>query len=810
MDEIMKFLISQKPFGYISKNKKKVLNDFLACELLNESYAYQYLNSSFYKELILLICLIITYKNISNGKKIDLDALAVDTKILYQKDYYLFKGQDESTPGNYKLVPVYKRKDSFNRSLKKIDIENGATVVNSTKRRKVSNAKEDFGKLLGLPSISMTIEESVIVLVEKKVLDKILEVQFNINGKTVYLGDFCTMLYLKDSLNFEQLSHSNSAEKPSVIFASKIYPVVEYLDENEGKVPEEKVYVIGDRWFTNGQLINLNTLKDACDDFGILMTVFSSVSSVMDESKIEFLKKMDENFCWLEPEDSNEIEISFNFVSSNKDLYNAIKKLSEYLEEIREVLDLRYLDRLLKRFLKMSYSQLVGCSVTLEKQMIMISEYMEKLKLKETEEISNVLYEIYCNRFGYQNKKVIESIRGKNKCAIIVMDEMVEEAKEIYRNNDEVVILPYNEPIYENLYGSFDTIILLSPYSKDRKKWLSSYLASRIIVVLPKLQKKYLTYSLKKDKKEINMLYTLDTSSSKLDSAYLKAINNYLENVKQEQKPLQRDSKIEDNRLFDALDQEEDVQKIYSSFIDKLVQTGFEAGDENEKQLVNITRGVDLESGGIIFGTEFGKVFILQNNFCRKTDVDNLKIGQEIVEFDIPYSDSFYRQELKKYYHHGQQDLDVDESAYLDFFWKDILFNYIEKGKVTPTQFKTSMDKLGATEKSISFYRLWSSIDSVPIHPRDSDFIYYIGILTGNAELTNEPNKYYNASVQVRRNLSDQRESFIDSINGKELNEIIKDDSIKNYSKDVVVLVENLDMEDVPRYLTNKILRGQN
>ncbi|MGC3856982.1 hypothetical protein [Enterococcus faecalis] len=519
MDAVMQLLISTNPFGYISKNLKKVLNDFLACDSLGESYAYQYLNSSYYKELILLICLMVSYKNISNGEKINVDNLDIGTNILFQKEYYIFEGRDKINEGYYILTPTYKKKSPVTRILKKNVIENEASIVSDVKRRKVSNTKEDFGKQLGLSSISWTNEDSVIIILEKKILNEIMNVQFNINGKNSYLGEFCIAKYLKETIVFEQLPHSNFAEKPMVIFSSNIGAVIEYLDENDGDISEKRVYVIGDKWFSNGQFSNLFTLEDACDDFGIPMTVFSSIPSVMDESKLKFLEKMDREFCWLESKEFSKMEISFEFVSSNEEFDNAITKLNEYIGDIREIPRLKYLDKLLKRFLKMNYSQVIGYSRTLEQQMIIVSEYMEKLNLEETEKISGILYDIYCNRFGFQNKKIIESIRSKDKCALVVMDEMVEETKKIYMNDDTITVLPYSEKIYEDLYGTFDSVILLSPYARDRKKWLSSYLTNKLFVVSPDLQEKYLMHSLKRDKRIIQHLYTLDNSYSDRDSA---------------------------------------------------------------------------------------------------------------------------------------------------------------------------------------------------------------------------------------------------------------------------------------------------
>ncbi|MDT2834321.1 hypothetical protein P7H70_09635 [Vagococcus carniphilus] len=812
MDDIMKYLLLTSPFGYISKNKKKILNDFIKYEKIEGSYAYQYLNSSYYRELILLICFMVSYKNLSNGKKISIDDLSIGTRLLFEKNYYKFGGRDNISEG-YILDPVYKKKDSCTLILKKDVIESKSSIVTDTKKKKVKNTKDDFGKQIGLSSISWTNEESVIIILEKKLLNEIENIQFDINNRYSYLGEFCNAAYLKESLVFERVLHSNSTEKPMVIFSSNIGAVIEYLEENDENISENRVYVIGDKWFSDGQFSNLYTLEDACDYFDISMTIFSSVSSVMDETKLKLLKKMEKEFCWLESEEFSKIEILFEFVSSNEKFAEAITKLNEYLEYISENPRLKYLDKLLKKFLKMNYSQVTGDSYPLEQQMIIISEYMEKLGLEEKENIAGILYDIYCNRFGFQNKKVIESIRNEEKCLLVVMNEMVEEIQRIYKDDDMITVLPYNEKIYEDLYGKYDTVILLSPYAKDRKKWLSSCITNKFFVVSPYLQKEYLDYSLKRDRRILQHLYTLDNSYSNRNSAYLRAINKHFEKIKSEVEVIEKNY-CDDQTLYDELDKEDNPQEEYLSLIQSLIvnTSGAEIETESEKQLVNVIRGIDLKSGKKVLGTEFGKIFILQGDYCRKIDVSSIQIGQNIIEFEVPYSDIFYREQFKK---HNFINRDfyynkLDKNMKLDYFWKMILLEYIEKRGLTPTQFKERMDKLGAADKTISFYGSWSSIDKMPILPRDSSFIYYIGLLTKNYELSNEPDKYYSASEKIKRNLNYERDKLIDSIDSRKLNEIIKDTSIKSYSEDKVILVEEIDVEDVPRYLTNRFMGGKN
>lgn len=57
-----------------------------------------------------------------------------------------------------------------------------------------------------------------------------------------------------------------------------------------------------------------------------------------------------------------------------------------------------------------------------------------------------------------------------------------------------------------------------------------------------------------------------------------------------------------------------------------------------------------LESGDVILGTDFGRVFVLVNGITYRKDISSINVCDEIVEFVVPYSNEIY---LKRFQNDG-------------------------------------------------------------------------------------------------------------------------------------------------------------
>ena len=799
MELVQKLIFLNSPFGYISNNVKRIISDFFALrEVGDQSYNYQYLNGNYYKNLAYAICMWIAAENISSNVKLNIDNLKIGQEIQFQNKFYRYKGKDDRTSG-YRIETV-NEKSVYERILPREKLETEASVVIGTKKRKIPSARQSFANFLEIKQVNWTNDKAIIILMERKYIDELLLTNVSIGNDKYTFDQVCSSNYLKNNMELGPLPKMNSIEEPMVLFSASAQAIVDYLDDNVGDVKEQSVFVLGDKWFKESQMSNLINLEDVCREYQIPLTVYSSVPMVMKWDALDFISSLRGEYCWLDPLVAENYQFNYHFVGNNHELEKSINRLNEILSEIKLEPSLKYLDKMLKIFLKMNYSLTSGKSKTLENQLMNVLEYLEKKGISDFDELPDILIDIYENRFGYQVKKKIEQIRNKNsKCAIIVMDQMISEVSELYRNEKQLTVISYKAVITEDLYNQFDQIILLSPYASDRKKWLSSYCCKQVDIIIPKIQEKYLPSSLNREKKILEKLYQLDFFRQNIESsAYLHSINKYLSQRKLPDLP------EVDFEEYDALDilEKDDVNQDTATL---------EICHEDYNTTVgDVSLQLILQSGNSIMTTNYGKLFILEKDGkIKRITTSEIKVNQEVLEILIPYSDEFYRQRLKKIdgTNRGTNCFrDINIFEYYDYVWKRKFIKYINENNLNIKQLKTKFEKLGFQEKSLPFYKRWSSFETIQIVPQNREFIKFIGHIIGDVDIANNYEQYALASENVKRRLTETRDRFIASIDGKYLEDIILDPTVTGYVTDRIIQINQVSLKAIPRNFTNKII----
>lgn len=799
MELVQKLIFLNSPFGYISNNVKRIISDFFALrEVGDQSYNYQYLNGNYYKNLAYAICMWIAAENISSNVKLNIDNLKIGQEIQFQNKFYRYKGKDDRTSG-YRIETV-NEKSVYERILPREKLETEASVVIGTKKRKIPSARQSFANFLEIKQVNWTNDKAIIILMERKYIDELLLTNVSIGNDKYTFDQVCSSNYLKNNMELGPLPKMNSIEEPMVLFSASAQAIVDYLDDNVGDVKEQSVFVLGDKWFKESQMSNLINLEDVCREYQIPLTVYSSVPMVMKWDALDFISSLRGEYCWLDPLVAENYQFNYHFVGNNHDFEKSINRLNEILSEIKLEPSLKYLDKMLKIFLKMNYSLTSGKSKTLENQLMNVLEYLEKKGISDFDELPDILIDIYENRFGYQVKKKIEQIRNKNsKCAIIVMDQMISEVSELYRNEKQLTVISYKAVITEDLYNQFDQIILLSPYASDRKKWLSSYCCKQVDILIPKIQEKYLPSSLNREKKILEKLYQLDFFRQNIESsAYLHSINKYLSQRKLPDLP------EVDFEEYDALDilEKDDVNQDTATL---------EICHEDYNTTVgDVSLQLILQSGNSIMTTNYGKLFILEKDGkIKRITTSEIKVNQEVLEILIPYSDEFYRQRLKKIdgTNRGTNCFrDINIFEYYDYVWKRKFIKYINENNLNIKQLKTKFEKLGFQEKSLPFYKRWSSFETIQIVPQNREFIKFIGHIIGDVDIANNYEQYALASENVKRRLTETRDRFIASIDGKYLEDIILDPTVTGYVTDRIIQINQVSLKAIPRNFTNKII----
>lgn len=800
MELVQNLIFMNKPFGYISNSVKKIISDFFALkESENQSYNYQYLNGSYYKNLAYAICMWIVAENISSNVKLDIDSMKIGQEIQFQNQFYRYKGRNNLTE-EYKIETV-NEKSVYERILTREELENEASVVIRTKNRQILSARQKFADFLGLEQASWASDKSIIILMERKYINELLATNVSIGNYKYTFDQVCSSNYLRSDMEIVSLPKMNSVEKPMVLFSSNPQAIVDYLEDNDGAVKEQEIFVLGDKWFKGNQMPNLIDIEDACREYQIPLGIYSSVSMIMKWEALDFVKAFEEEYCWLEPLVSENYQINYHFVENNHDLEKNINLLNEILSEIKFHPSLKYLDKILKIFLKMNYSLTTGKSKTLENQLMNVLEYLERKGISDFDELPDILIEIYENRFGYQVKKKIEQVRCKNSnCAIIVIDQMVSEISELYQNEKQLTVIPYKKVITEDLYNQFDQVILLSPYASDRKKWISSHLCKQVDIIIPRIQEKYLSSSLKSDKKILKKLYQIDFFGHNEDSsAYLHSINKYLHTKKT---TIISETEFE---IYDALD------IIEKDDVNQSITTAKIYNEDYDNTVGDVSLQLDLKSDNVIMTTNYGKLLTIEKDGkIKKITSSEIKVNQDILEIDVPYSDEFYRQRLKKI---GGINLDtnrykeIDIFEYYDYVWKREFVTFINENNLSIKQLKIRFEKLGFLGMSLTFYKRWSSFETIQIVPQNREFIKFIGLIIGNVDIANNYEQYAIASENVKQRLAETREQFIMNIDGKFLEDVILEPTVTGHVIDKVTQINQISLKTIPRNLTNRIIR---
>ena len=80
-NNIKSFIIKSRPFGYISNRQKQVMEEISKFNTKGESFTYQYLNESFYCNVISMLCLQLVLNNIENDKPLSIADLLLHDSI---------------------------------------------------------------------------------------------------------------------------------------------------------------------------------------------------------------------------------------------------------------------------------------------------------------------------------------------------------------------------------------------------------------------------------------------------------------------------------------------------------------------------------------------------------------------------------------------------------------------------------------------------------------------------------------------------------------------------------------------------------
>ncbi|MBP1042384.1 hypothetical protein I6N95_15295 [Vagococcus sp. BWB3-3] len=806
------FVNKNYPFGYKSNNIKKMMETIDYLELEKRSYSYYYYHEDYYGNLIYEILMNKLMENMKDDSRLDISTLQKDDSLLYKGEYYKYKGESEDGKGGYVLQSVKKVGNPVKLIVTEAILKNRVATASNTKTRKAKDLRKILAKHINLEDYNANNNKKIMIIADMSILKKIFEIKLTFGGTECYIGELCSAVYITKEGEERRIPHDLSYSDPMVYFCSSTSVAAQYYDDVLYKTVLEKIFILGNKFFKGKQRDYLYSLIDIHDDENIAIALFGSADILMQKDGVDPIKNLEMNHLFSPIKIIAETSTMFNFIpiQHNREFTMSVEKLRGDIEKIRFSPQHKYLLKMLVIYLRSILGQVVGTYKCLESMMIKISEYLEVIDIEDSETIDQNLYDLYANRFGYDTHKVIKNtLNSGMKVALVVNNELSEETSIRFRNNTNVEVFPVDLLITEDMLDFFDVVILSSMTATHRRKWVAASFNAQYYILYPQVNEKIFVSSIKNDRNFLNRI-TKSVEVSNLFDSYENAIETYIDWYK---KVELNENEIEVDK--DILEVEVLFESIFDSKLEKIIEKNISLSKENkgeDNNLVDINTEILLDNGMVILGTEYGKVHALEHGKLVNRELQNVKEFDVVVQFNIPYANEIYHDRLLTYSlseNESSEIIEALEYERMDIHWKRSLIEFKSNRSLKGTDLAAKFKISGYPSKSETFYNLWTNPYKMPMVPKDIEFISYVGKVIGDMDIEKNYQSYYEASVHVKENMKNIREKLLESIEGKDLRQIETMKSIPSPNVSTILYVEKIDYNNIPRYLTNKMIEGE-
>ncbi|GHP13919.1 hypothetical protein YK48G_13440 [Lentilactobacillus fungorum] len=800
-DDVKSFLIENSPFGYIPVQRKRVLDEIAALSEKSESFTYQYLNEEYFREVIILVCLNFALKCIEEDEQLKVQKLTIGDPIEYKKQFYLFQGHNND--GNYVLKSAAKSKNPCDLQVPLQMLERYGHKAKTTKKRRAKGVLDQFAKHFGMDLKGLTENKQIAIVLPKNVYTDILSSQFWVGNKRSFFGEICPSSYLTAGGKVHTVLHSDTTETSFILFSSSINEIVNGLDEDN--LQFEAVYVFGNKWFNDSNFSNLRSLPSLAEDFHFSIALFSSNSAIFSDDSLELIGEEKYNRNWLSEYDE---ELLVRSVHTNIEFQTCLTIVTDSWKEYKKDKILTYFAKLIWNSLRTSTSVASINSEVFDSQISKLEEYGRLHNTLDIDELIDHLHLMLHNRFGAQMKKcLMKSIDTYSRCALVVIDDLKQEYESIF-NRFNVTTFSYRDQITDDMYGRFDAIILVNPYAHEREKWTQSFLALKVIIVTPQDFLKPLKWSIQKEIRLIRKLNDKWKVKTDLHYAYADSLSKLaaeiIRGIKHAQMPKVLSAKDHPDLVQEIEKDEDEILSTDEIYLNKIKSRVARLSDNApDNTHVNVHKVFELTAGYELYGTDNAHLFtVTGNGTILKKRIDLISKGEQIIDFEVPYSDSLYREHFKKMSERVVTPVNLDEKN--DFRWKRSFLNYINRNGYSPAVLKRKMELEGAPTHDVSYYATWSNQDKMPILPQTDLFIRYVGRLIGDEDIQNNYQAFYHSSEIVKQKLTDLRDAKLASLNNKKLAQI----ATQTFLIGKVISIREVNVPAVPRFMTNTFLKG--
>lgn len=778
------FYLLKAPHQYISPNLKIMIQDVNKLLDRKSAYTYIFTSGTYINNLLAFLAIETVIQNMNSLSGINCDELIEGKTVLtYRGQTMTYIGKTVDSPDNF-LFQVGKGKSSYESTLPRKIIESKASVARRRTNRKKTDVRNQLGKELGLEQINSNNKNKIAILVSKRYWEKFADTTITIEHKDYFLSELCSCVYINGELKDNDIKHTQRTESPCIYFFSNALALDEYL-ESKAKVLFTHVYVLcSEGLLKDGNIYDAISIADECEQLSIPYSLFADFSSFLNPDTKELLETAEPVKIWT----NLSFVIQTVLITLNLEMKKKIEQLNEWISRLRDAPQFKYLLKLVIEAKYLIFSRSAQMREPTKRIIIKIQDYLKEIdEFDNYQNIIELLKQLNENRYGLNLKKKIEKVLDLNiKQVLIVPDELIEEYKKEYNNNN---VFGFSDEINNINYLQCEEAILINPYQIDLRKFIFSGVAKKYIVVVPEnieksIQKYYLNTA-----KKIERLLT--TYTSKMDGqAYIDSLNQAGKELKdKEVRPIK-----ERNTATNADDSEQ--WELENDILSD--DNNYQKSDsESSTQMADVNLRINLEANQYINATKFYRPYIMnESETLQRISIDNLKVGMFIVTF-------LSGETIEKLVDSNIYDDSFKDAYKISKEWKTALVDYYRKQHLTLPLLQQKMENVGYY-RTIGFYQTWSNPSTQPLVPQDSEFIRAVGVITHQQNIEKKYKEFYKASQTVKKELAKYRDQIVEALIGQPYSELNKY-GVK-IKKAKVIGIDNISLKNVVRSKTNIFL----
>lgn len=764
---------------FTNSNERKMIDYKLLKVISNgllsrKSVAYLNYDLKDYEYVFQYICLSTMYLNMIDQDEISVNDIDIGMSVIYKGSYYTYQGESIRNPGFYLLQDNSKKKSKVTIEIGQKSFRN-IVLADNNRQRSLKDYRNKLAEYFGIKQPCKNNRKKILIIINKKQSVELLKKKIKISTN-VGLGKVLSGGYINNFEEIEPMIGLGHAEANYIIFSSDLFKASEFL-MNSSSSEYSAVYIFGDSYVGNGQINDFYGLLGICKSKKITFNFFGSLNGVLNENVIKKVSSFDNIIFTPSLWKTERHNVQFTKIDMPKKVESNLEKLDSYVR----VLDDTEQDFKLKfALLKLKKVLLSGNSAeTFEALSEIIFEELEKESYLSLTGINEVLEGLFSfNSLELIRKEIEHSLTQMEDVLIITDKTCIDELKHEFSGRSFIHFATYDLEFSEVFKAK--KVILISPNKGQRRKWLYSNFFNKAMVVYLSYIEEDQVISVKSDVKVFKKFDKFSGFSNPWQVSEIKKYVSSFENINQ-------------------MDATEDLDKSQEKFELKLDDIVHDKLLNRQADVVSV---VKLTNDTKIYGTGFGETLVVQEGFLHRKKIRNLVEGDIVFDSKTPYSDVVYRRHFSECFNKYSEPRNDNEK--LDLHWKSRLIEFVRVNHYSANKVQKIFEEENFV-KSVAFFQSWTQVDRMPMLPQNKQFILIVGKVTKDPGVFKNFESYYEASKNVKKYFSSQRDVYLGSLDNRSVDEL-KDMGIK-FKKQEVIKNKNQRIKDFARDKTNRLIK---